>query len=85
MQWLKKQLEKIVNSIVDTHDLTDLQVWGCCFGCGVLTALLLIWIYLMHKGLHWDDVTKKVYPWDELIKLLRERDDNTIGVFKKEK
>jgi len=41
--------------------------------------------YLMHKGLHWDDVTKKVYPWDELIKLLRERDDNTIGVFKKEK
>jgi hypothetical protein len=44
MQWLKNQLEKRVNSIVDTNDLTDLQVWGCCFGCGVLTALLLIWI-----------------------------------------
>ena len=39
----------------------------------------------MHKGLYWDDVTKKVYPCDELIKLLRKRDDNTIGVFKKEK
>ena len=37
----------------------------------------------MHKGLYWDDVTKKVYPWDELIKLLRERDYNTIGVFKR--
>lgn len=36
------------------------------------------------KGLHWDDVTKKVYPWDELIKLLRDRDDSTKGVSKKE-
>mgnify|MGYP003625834147 FL=1 len=44
MQWLKNQLEKRVNSIIDTNDLTDLQVWGCWFGCGALTALLLIWI-----------------------------------------
>jgi hypothetical protein len=44
MQWLKNQLEKQVNSIVDTNDLTDLQVWGCCFGCGVITTLILIWV-----------------------------------------
>ncbi len=39
----------------------------------------------MYKGLHWDDVTKKVYTWDKLIKLLQERHGNTTGVFKKEK
>ncbi len=44
MQWLKNQLEKRVNSIVDTHDLTDLQVWGCCFGIGFICALIIIWI-----------------------------------------
>jgi hypothetical protein len=45
MQWLKNQLEKRVNSIVDTNDLTDLQVWGCCFGCGVIATLILIWVF----------------------------------------
>jgi hypothetical protein len=45
MQWLKNQLEKQVNSIVDTNDLTDLQVWGCCFGSGVITTLILIWVF----------------------------------------
>ena len=44
MQWLKNQLEKRVNSIVDTNDLTDLQVWGCCFGIGFMSACIVMWI-----------------------------------------
>jgi len=39
----------------------------------------------MHKGNYWDDVTKKLYSWDTLMKLMRKRNDNTSGVFKKEK
>jgi len=37
------------------------------------------------NGLHWDSVTRKLYLWDELIKLLRKRNGNTSGVFKKTK
>ena len=27
----------------------------------------------MNKGWYWDDVTKQLYKWDDLIKLLRKR------------
>jgi len=39
----------------------------------------------MNKGRYWDDVTQQLYKWDDLIKLLRKRNDNTSGVSKKEK
>jgi len=28
----------------------------------------------MNKGWYWDDVTRQLYKWDDLIKLLRERE-----------
>ncbi len=30
----------------------------------------------MNKGWYWDDVTKTYYRWDDLIKLLKERENN---------
>jgi len=41
---LKEQLEKRLNSIIETNDLTDLQVWGSCFGIGFISAFILMWI-----------------------------------------
>ncbi len=41
---LKELLEKKVNSIIDANELTDMQVWGCCFAIGVVTVLFLNWI-----------------------------------------
>ena len=32
----------------------------------------------MNKGWYWDDVTRKLYRWDELMKLLKEREDKDI-------
>ena len=39
----------------------------------------------MNKGWYWDDVTRQLYRWNNLVKLLKKRNDNTSGVFKKEK
>jgi hypothetical protein len=39
----------------------------------------------MNKGWYWDDVTRQLYRWNDLVKLLKKRNDNTSGVFKKEK
>jgi hypothetical protein len=41
---LKELLEKKVNSIIETNDLTDLQVWGVWCGIGFISALIIIWI-----------------------------------------
>ena len=32
----------------------------------------------MNKGWYWDDVTRKLYRWDDLIKLLREREGKAL-------
>ena len=41
---LKELLEKKLNSIIETNDLTDLQVWGVWCGIGFICALIIIWI-----------------------------------------
>jgi hypothetical protein len=41
---LKELLEKKVNSIIETNDLTDLQVWGIWFATGFVSAFILIWL-----------------------------------------
>jgi len=38
----------------------------------------------MNKGWYWDDVTRKLYRWETLIKLLRSREKDTRKLFKKE-
>ncbi len=41
---LKELLEKKVNSMINTNDLTDMQVWGVMCGIGVILTLIIIWI-----------------------------------------
>mgnify|MGYP003115995215 FL=1 len=41
---LKEQLEKRVNSIINTNDLTDMQVWGIWCGIGFISAFIVMWI-----------------------------------------
>ena len=41
---LKELLEKKVNSIINTNDLTDLQVWGIWCGIGFISAFIIMWI-----------------------------------------
>jgi len=41
---LKELLEKKVNSMIETNDLTDMQVWGVMCGIGFISALIIIWI-----------------------------------------
>ena len=41
---LKELLEKRVNSIIETNDLTDMQVWGIWCGIGFVLALIIMWI-----------------------------------------
>ena len=41
---LKELLEKRVNSMIETNDLTDMQVWGVMCGIGFISALIIMWI-----------------------------------------
>jgi hypothetical protein len=41
---LKEQLEKRINSIIETNDLTDLQVWGVICGIGFISSFIIMWI-----------------------------------------
>ena len=41
---LKELLEKKVNSMIETNDLTDMQVWGVMCGMGFISALIIMWI-----------------------------------------
>ena len=41
---LKEQLEKRVNSIINTNDLTDMQVWGVMCAIGFISAFIVMWI-----------------------------------------
>ena len=38
---LKELLEKKVNSMIETNDLTDMQVWGVMCGIGFILALII--------------------------------------------
>jgi len=41
---LKELLEKKVNSIIETNDLTDMQVWGVMCAIGFISAFIVMWI-----------------------------------------
>ena len=41
---LKELPEKKVNSMIETNDLTDMQVWGVMCAIGFISALIIIWI-----------------------------------------
>lgn len=41
---LKELLEKRVNSMIETNDLTDMQVWGVMCGIGFISAIIIMWI-----------------------------------------
>ena len=41
---LKELLEKKVNSMINTNDLTDMQVWGYMCGIGFISAFIVMWI-----------------------------------------
>ena len=40
----KELLEKKVNSIINTNDLTDMQVWGVMCAIGFISAFIVMWI-----------------------------------------
>ena len=41
---LTELLEKKVNSMINTNDLTDMQVWGVMCGIGFISAFIVMWI-----------------------------------------
>jgi len=41
---LKELLEKKVNSMINTNDLTDMQVWGVMGFIGFISAFIVMWI-----------------------------------------
>ena len=41
---LKELLEKKVNNIINTNDLTDIQVWGVMCAIGFISAFIIMWI-----------------------------------------
>ena len=41
---LKELLEKKVNSMINTNDLTDMQVWGVMCAIGFISAFIIMWI-----------------------------------------
>ena len=41
---LKELLEKKVNSMINTNDLTDMQVWGVMGLIGFILAFIVMWI-----------------------------------------
>ena len=40
---LKELLEKKVNSMINTNDLTDMQVWGVMGLIGFISAFIVMW------------------------------------------
>jgi hypothetical protein len=44
LQQLKEQLEKRINNIAEFNNMTDIQIWGCCFAVGAFFVLLVNWI-----------------------------------------
>ena len=41
---LKELLEKKVNSMINTNDLTDMQVWGVMCSIGFISAFIVMWV-----------------------------------------
>ena len=41
---LKELLEKKVNNLIETNELTDMQVWGVWGGIGFISAFIIMWI-----------------------------------------
>jgi len=41
---MKDKIEKKINSIIETNDLTDMQVWGVWCGIGFISAFIIMWI-----------------------------------------
>ena len=41
---MKDKIEKKINSIIETNDLTDMQVWGVLCGIGFISAFIIMWI-----------------------------------------
>ena len=41
---MKDKIEKKINSIIETNDLTDIQVWGIMCGIGFILAFIIMWI-----------------------------------------
>ena len=41
---IKELIEKKVNSIISTKDLTDMQVCGIWCGIGFISAFIVMWI-----------------------------------------
>ena len=41
---IKELIEKKVNSIINTNDLTDMQVWAIWCGIGFVCAFIIMWI-----------------------------------------
>ena len=41
---IKELIEKKVNSIINTNDLTDMQVWGIWCGIVFVCAFIVMWI-----------------------------------------
>ena len=41
---MKDKIEKKINSIIETNDLTDMQVWGVMCGIGFISAFIVMWI-----------------------------------------
>jgi len=41
---IKELIEKKVNNIIETNDLTDMQVWGIWCGIGFVCAFIVMWI-----------------------------------------
>lgn len=41
---MKDKIEKQINSIIETRDLTDIQVWGVMCGIGFISAFIIMWI-----------------------------------------
>jgi len=37
---MKDKIEKKINSIIETNDLTDMQVWGVWCGIGFISAFI---------------------------------------------
>jgi len=41
---MKDKIEKKINSIIETNDLTDMQVWGIWCGIGFICSYIIMWI-----------------------------------------
>ena len=41
---LKELVEKKVNSLINTNELTDMQVWGIMCSIGFISAFIIMWI-----------------------------------------